>query len=142
MSAYKEDSPMVTEVILTQVGGLGGIRNSVTGPRHKVAEKMAHMDEAEALSECNGGMDDLGLNTNEPASVNSKLDFSDIDLMSLENLMMMDGNTSTDLAMIGDISDDDQHRNSGLLTQFNRDTEISLVAPVSKAYTRIAPARS
>ncbi|KAG0365082.1 hypothetical protein BGX24_004278 [Mortierella sp. AD032] len=41
-SSFKEDNPMVTEAILTQVGGLGGIGNSAT-----VAEKMVHMDEAE-----------------------------------------------------------------------------------------------
>ncbi|KAF8939803.1 hypothetical protein BGZ47_008042 [Haplosporangium gracile] len=50
-SSFKEDNPMVTEAILTQVGGLGGIGNSATvsatDPRHKVAEKMVHMDEAE-----------------------------------------------------------------------------------------------
>ncbi|KAF9357735.1 hypothetical protein BGX26_003211 [Mortierella sp. AD094] len=291
-SAYKEDNPMVTEAILTQVGGLGGIGNSatvsVTDPRHKVAEKMVHMDEAEyaahyskhqqsisksssssslclaqtlttsmsgsslgpldpsslmassvsapsitnatvssipasstsplesiaaadfirALSECNGGMSDLGLNPNEPASVSSELDFSDSDLVSLENLMMMDGaaaaavqaaastawpnwfdlnqlekdvcqegmthqasafssascsmndlplsssttlasfanisrdntstnlllSSSTDLAMMDDILDDDQHQNSGLSPQSSQDSEMTLAAPVSKAY--------
>ncbi|KAI1314415.1 hypothetical protein EDD11_002202 [Mortierella claussenii] len=50
-SVFKEDNPMVTEAILTQVGGIGGIGNSAsmnaTDPRHKVAEKMVHMDEAE-----------------------------------------------------------------------------------------------
>ncbi|KAG0204090.1 hypothetical protein BGX33_008711 [Mortierella sp. NVP41] len=50
-SSFKEDNPMVTEAILTQVGGLGGIGNSATvsatDPRHKVAKKMVHMDEAE-----------------------------------------------------------------------------------------------
>ncbi|KAG0196984.1 hypothetical protein BGX28_009495, partial [Mortierella sp. GBA30] len=50
-STFKDDNPVVTEAILTQVGGLGGIGNSATisatDPRHKVAEKMVHMDEAE-----------------------------------------------------------------------------------------------
>ncbi|KAF9962309.1 hypothetical protein BGZ72_007362 [Mortierella alpina] len=50
-SSFKDDNPTVTEAILTQVGGIGGIGNcvtiSATDPRHKVAEKMVHMDEAE-----------------------------------------------------------------------------------------------
>ena len=50
-SSFKEDNPMVTEAILTQVGGLGGIGNSATvsatDPRHKVAETMVYVDEAE-----------------------------------------------------------------------------------------------
>ncbi|KAF9199743.1 hypothetical protein BGZ49_010105 [Haplosporangium sp. Z 27] len=174
-SAFKEDNSMVTEAILTQVGGIGGIGNSATvsatDPRHKVSEKMVHMDETEyaahyskhqqsisksssssslylaqtlaasmsnsnlgtlnpsslmassvtapsitnatmssipansasplesiaaadfikALSECNGGMSDLGLNTGESTSASTELDFSSNDLVSLENLMMMDG---------------------------------------------------
>ncbi|KAG0362287.1 hypothetical protein BC939DRAFT_226728 [Gamsiella multidivaricata] len=175
-SVFKEDNPMVTEAILTQVGGLGGIGNSATvsatDPRHKVAEKMVHMDEAEyavhyskhyqsmnksvstinlclaqtlatpmpgsgqgapnpsllmsssvsapsianattnsvsgsasspletiaaadfirALSECNGGMNDLGINTNELTSVVSDMNFAQNDLASLESLMRMDSN--------------------------------------------------
>ncbi|KAI8356878.1 hypothetical protein B0O80DRAFT_424838 [Mortierella sp. GBAus27b] len=177
-SAFKQDNAMVTEAILTQVGGLGGIGNSATvsatDPRHKVAEKMIHMDEAEyaahyskhhqamnksapastlclaqtlaasmtgssqgelnpsslmsssvsapsitnammsgtdestesspesieaadfikALSECNGGMSDLGLGTNESAPGVPDLNFVPNDLASLENLMMMDSNTA------------------------------------------------
>ncbi|KAF9575355.1 hypothetical protein EC968_003406 [Mortierella alpina] len=50
-SSFKDDNPTVTEAILTQVGGIGGIGNcvtiSATDPRHKIAEKMVHMDEAE-----------------------------------------------------------------------------------------------
>ncbi|KAF9936551.1 hypothetical protein BGZ67_002230 [Mortierella alpina] len=50
-SSFKDDNPTVTEAILTQVGGLGGIGNcvtiSATDPRHKITEKMVHMDEAE-----------------------------------------------------------------------------------------------
>ncbi|KAF8928379.1 hypothetical protein BGZ58_009690 [Dissophora ornata] len=174
-SVFKEDNSMVTEAILTQVGGLGGIGNSATvsatDPRHKVAEKMVHMDETEyaahyskhqqsmnksgssaalclaqtlatsmtggsselldprslmsssisapsitnatassilgssasplesiaaadfirALSECNGGMGDLGIDSNNAsASVVPGVNFSRNDLVSLENLMMMD----------------------------------------------------
>ncbi|KAG0316412.1 hypothetical protein BGZ99_006921 [Dissophora globulifera] len=184
-SVFKEDNLMVTEAILSQVGGLGGIGNSATisarDPRHKVAEKMVHMDEAEyaahyskhqqsinksasttalslaqtlattssnsssiaisgginpcslpplststsstvregmcttastttasplesiaaadfirALSECNGGMNHLGLSPqNDPTAAASgagaaDMSFSDNELVSLENLMMMD----------------------------------------------------
>ncbi|KAF9414139.1 hypothetical protein BGZ94_000513 [Podila epigama] len=51
-SSFSEDNTMVTEAILTQVGGVGSIGNSannasVTDPRRKVAESMVHMDEAE-----------------------------------------------------------------------------------------------
>ncbi|KAK3825791.1 MAG: hypothetical protein J3Q66DRAFT_365516 [Benniella sp.] len=177
-SVFKQDNAMVTEAILTQVGGLGGIGNSTTvsatDPRHKVAEKMVHMDEAEytahylqhhqsmnksalasslclaqtlaasmtgssqgqltpsslmpssvsapsianvtmsnatsnttsplesiaaadfirVLSECNGGMSDLGLGANEPEQVVPDMNFIPNDLASLENLMMMDSNTA------------------------------------------------
>ncbi|KAF9426626.1 hypothetical protein BGZ76_002672 [Entomortierella beljakovae] len=178
-SAFKEDNPMVTEAILTQVGGLGGIGNgttvSATDPRHKVNEKMVHMDETEyaahyskhqqsicksassssmclaetlttsmsgsslgslnpsslmsssvsatsmtnatvsgasanyisplesiaaadfikALSECSVSINDHGLNANEPACTTTPdMNFSNDDLLSLENLMMMDGPTT------------------------------------------------
>ncbi|KAG0283137.1 hypothetical protein BGZ96_012487 [Linnemannia gamsii] len=189
-SSFKEDNPMVTEAILTQVGGLGGIGNcatvSATDPRHKVAEKMVHMDEAEyaahyskhqqvmnksasttalclaqtlvtsmngsslgplnpsslmsssvtapsitnattsssigngsvtnsassssplesiaaadfirALSECSGGMNDLGLQNGGGECMASAavadITLSEHDLLSLENLMMMDSNAA------------------------------------------------
>lgn len=189
-SSFKEENSIVTEAILTQVGGLGGIGNSVTvsatDPRHKVAEKMVHMDEAEyaahyskhqqvmnksasttalclaqtlvtsmsgsslgpmnpsslmsssvtapsitnamtsssigngsvtnsatsssplesiaaadfirALSECSGGMNDLGLQNGgsegmAPTAV-TDITLSEHDLLSLENLMMMDSNAA------------------------------------------------
>jgi hypothetical protein len=189
-SSFKEDNPMVTEAILTQVGGLGGIGNSATvsatDPRHKVAEKMVHMDEAEyaahyskhqqvmnksasttalclaqtlvtsmsgsslgplhpsslmsssvtapsitnamtsssfgngsvannatssspleaiaaadfirALSECSGGMNDLGLQSGGgegmPYTAAADNSLSEHDLLSLENLMLMDSNAA------------------------------------------------
>ncbi|KAF9930359.1 hypothetical protein BGZ65_005396 [Modicella reniformis] len=50
-SVFKEDNAMVTEAILTQVGGLGGIGSnttvSATDPRHKITEKMVHMGDTE-----------------------------------------------------------------------------------------------
>ncbi|KAF9110521.1 hypothetical protein BGX27_006229 [Mortierella sp. AM989] len=291
-SAYKEDNPMVTEAILTQVGGIGGIGSSATvsatDPRHKVAEKMVHMDESEyaahyskhqqsinksasssslclaqtlatsmsgsnlgslnpsslmsssvsapsitnatvtsipasstsplesiaaadfirALSECNGGMNDLGLDNNETTSTTPGMDFSGNDLVSLENLLMMDGaaaaavqaaastawpnwfdlnqlekdvcheglthqasafssascsmsnlplsnsttlasfanisrdntntslllSSSTDLATMDDLLEDDQRRNSGPSPSSNQDSEMTLAIPVSSAY--------
>ncbi|KAF9150341.1 hypothetical protein BG015_007844 [Linnemannia schmuckeri] len=184
-SSFKEDNPMVTEAILTQVGGLGGIGNSATvsatDPRHKVAEKMVHMDEAEyaahyskhqqvmnksasttalclaqtlvssmsgsslgplnpsslmsssvtapsitnamtsssigngpvasassssplesitaadfirALSECSGSMSDLGLQGEGMSSAVTDISLSEHDLLSLENLMMLDSNAA------------------------------------------------
>ncbi|KAK3838560.1 MAG: hypothetical protein JOS17DRAFT_296531 [Linnemannia elongata] len=185
-SSFKEDNPMVTEAILTQVGGLGGIGNSATvsatDPRHKVAEKMVHMDEAEyaahyskhqhamnksastmalclaqtlvtsmsgsslgplnpsslmsssvtapsitnamtsssvgngsmanntssssplesiaaadfirALSECSGSMNDLGLQGESMSTAATEISLSEHDLLSLENLMMMDSNAA------------------------------------------------
>ncbi|KAF9920177.1 hypothetical protein FBU30_010031 [Linnemannia zychae] len=190
-SSFKEDNPMVTEAILTQVGGLGGIGNSATvsatDPRHKIAEKMVHMDEAEyaahytkhqqvmnksasttalclaqtlvssmvdnplgplnpsslmspsvtapsitnaltsssignnstaqtnsstysastspldsiaaadfikALSECSGGMGELGLQGEGTSSVATDISLTENDLLSLENLMMMDSNAA------------------------------------------------
>ncbi|KAF9318750.1 hypothetical protein BGZ91_005100 [Linnemannia elongata] len=185
-SSFKEDNPMVTEAILTQVGGLGGIGNSATvsatDPRHKVAEKMVHMDEAEyaahyskhqqvmnksasttalclaqtlvtsisggsvgplnpsslmsssvtapsitnamtsssigngsignntsssspleaiaaadfirALSECSGSMNDLGLQSEGMPPAVAEISLSEHDLLSLENLMMMDSNAA------------------------------------------------
>ncbi|KAF9900235.1 hypothetical protein EC991_007708 [Linnemannia zychae] len=179
-SSFKEDNPMVTEAILTQVGGLGGIGNSATvsatDPRHKVAEKMVHMDEAEyaahyskhqrvmnksasttaiclaqtlvtsmsgsslgplnpnslmsssvtapsitnamtsssvpvatsssplesiaaadfirALSECSGSMNDLGLQGEASTPAVADITLSEHDLLSLENLMMMDSNAA------------------------------------------------
>ncbi|KAF9178218.1 hypothetical protein BGZ50_007959 [Haplosporangium sp. Z 11] len=172
-SSFKEDNPMVTEAILTQVGGLGGIGSSATisatDPRHKVAEKMVHMDEAEyaahyskhqqvmnksasattyclaqtlagsmmsssqslphpsslmsssvsapsityavvdkadapleatdfikALSECNGSMSGLGLGSNGSTTVSAAntSSFREHDLVSLENLVMMDSTTA------------------------------------------------
>ncbi|KAG0302344.1 hypothetical protein BGZ97_002390 [Linnemannia gamsii] len=189
-SSFKEDNPMVTEAILTQVGGLGGIGNSATvsatDPRHKVTEKMVHMDEAEyaahyskhqqvmnksasttalclaqtlvtsmsgsslgplhpsslmsssvtapsitnamtsssfgngsvannatssspleaiaaadfirALSECSGGMNDLGLQSGGgegmPYTAAADNSLSEHDLLSLENLMLMDSNAA------------------------------------------------
>ncbi|KAG0266603.1 hypothetical protein BG011_001792 [Mortierella polycephala] len=168
-SSFKEDNPMVTEAILTQVGGLGGIGSSATisatDPRHKVAEKMVHMNEAEyaahyskheqlmnkstsattfclaqtlagsmmassqsllhpsslmsssvsapsityaavdkadapleatdfikALSECNGSMSGLGLGSNGSTAISTTntSSFREHDLISLENLVMMD----------------------------------------------------
>ncbi|KAG0042688.1 hypothetical protein BGZ83_000181 [Gryganskiella cystojenkinii] len=55
-SCFKEDNSMVTEAILNEVGGIGGIGNSsaamsATDPRRtKVTEKMVHMSEAEYAS--------------------------------------------------------------------------------------------
>ncbi|KAF9310325.1 hypothetical protein BG003_008672 [Podila horticola] len=51
-SSFSEDNSMVTEAILTQVGGVGSIGNCannghMTDPRRKVAEKTVHMDERE-----------------------------------------------------------------------------------------------
>ncbi|KAF9120820.1 hypothetical protein BGW39_011061 [Mortierella sp. 14UC] len=183
-SSFKEDNPMVTEAILTQVGGLGGIGNSTTvsatDSHHKVAEKMVHMDEAEyaahyskhrqvmnksasttaiclaqtlvtsisgsslgprnssslmsssvtapsitntmtsssvgngpvvnssssplesvaaadfirALSECNGSMNDLGLQGEGITPAVADISLSEYDLLCLENLMMMDSNAA------------------------------------------------
>ncbi|KAF9127615.1 hypothetical protein BGX30_014715 [Mortierella sp. GBA39] len=185
-SSFKEDNPMVTEAILTQVGGLGGIGNSATvsatDPRNKVAEKTVHMDEAEyaahyskhqqvmnksasttalclaqtlvtsmsgsslgplnpsslmsssvtapsianamtsssiengsianngssssplesivaadfirALSECSGTMNDLGLQGEGMQPAAAEISLSEHDILSLENLMMMDSNAA------------------------------------------------
>ncbi|KAG0023108.1 hypothetical protein BGZ82_010823 [Podila clonocystis] len=180
-SSFSEDNSMVTEAILTQVGGVGSIGNCannghVTDPRRKVAEKTVHMDEREyaehyskhqqsinksasnsslclaqtlatsmvgsylgvidpsslmassisapsitnavvsatgtscaldsiaaadfirALSECNGGMGDLGLSHSSSDHKASKSDIMSLaeqeELVTLENLMMMDSTTA------------------------------------------------
>ncbi|KAF8986452.1 hypothetical protein BGZ52_008899 [Haplosporangium bisporale] len=179
-SSFSEDNSMVTEAILTQVGGVGSIGNAnngaVTDPRRKVAEKTVHMDEREyaehyskhqqsmnksasnsslclaqtlatsmvgsslssidpsslmassisapsitnatvsatgassalesiaaadfirALSECNGGMGDLGLSHSSSSGLKAKNDHMSLaeqeELVSLENLMMMDSTTA------------------------------------------------
>lgn len=179
-SSFSEDNSMVTEAILTQVGGVGSIGNAnngaVTDPRRKVAEKTVHMDEREyaehyskhqqsinksasnsslclaqtmatsmvgsslgaidpsslmassisapsitnaivsatsassalesiaaadfirALSECNGGMGDLGLSHPSSSDLKAKCDHMTLaeqeELVSLENLMMMDSTTA------------------------------------------------
>ncbi|KAF9332987.1 hypothetical protein BG006_004116 [Podila minutissima] len=180
-SSFSEDNSMVTEAILTQVGGVGSIGNCannghVTDPRRKVAEKTVHMDEREyaehyskhqqsinksasnsslylaqtlatsmvgsslgainpsslmassisapsitnavvsatgtssalesiaaadfirALSECNGGISDLGLSHSSSNLKASKSDIMSLaeqkELVTLENLMMMDSTTA------------------------------------------------
>ncbi|KAG0098352.1 hypothetical protein BGZ93_000370 [Podila epicladia] len=180
-SSFSEDNSMVTEAILTQVGGVGSIGNCannghVTDPRRKVAEKTVHMDEREyaehyskhqqsinksasnsslclaqtlatsmvgsslgaidpsslmassisapsitnaivsatstssalesiaaadfirALSECNGGMGDLGLSHSSSDLKANKCEIMSLaeqeELVTLENLMMMDSTTA------------------------------------------------
>jgi len=66
---------------ISQPTGIG--RESTTSPLESIAAGFIRV-----LSECNGGMSDLGLGANEPAPIVPN------DLASLENLMMMDSNTA------------------------------------------------